>query len=35
MAKVLNEVIPNIYYGLCTSHIMQNGIKTFREFDER
>jgi len=27
MAKALNEVMPNTYRGLCTWHIMQNGIK--------
>ena len=27
MAKALNEVMPNTYHGLCTWHIMQNGIK--------
>ncbi|XP_065625239.1 protein FAR1-RELATED SEQUENCE 5-like isoform X2 [Quercus suber] len=27
MAKALSEVMPNTYHGLCTWHIMQNGIK--------
>uniref|UniRef100_A0A2N9I6R5 Uncharacterized protein n=1 Tax=Fagus sylvatica TaxID=28930 RepID=A0A2N9I6R5_FAGSY len=27
MAKALNEVMPNTWHGLCTWHIMQNGIK--------
>ncbi|XP_075483768.1 protein FAR1-RELATED SEQUENCE 5-like [Primulina tabacum] len=27
MAKALLEVMPEVYYGLCTWHLMQNGIK--------
>ena len=27
MAKALNEVMPNTWHGLCTWHIIQNGIK--------
>ena len=30
MAKALNEVMPNTWHGLCTWHIMQNGIKHLR-----
>ncbi|KAF7807759.1 protein FAR1-RELATED SEQUENCE 5-like [Senna tora] len=27
MAKALREVMPEVYHGLCTWHLMQNGIK--------
>jgi zinc finger SWIM domain-containing protein 3 len=27
MANALNEVMPGVYHGLCTWHLMQNGIK--------
>ncbi|XP_042034442.1 protein FAR1-RELATED SEQUENCE 5-like [Salvia splendens] len=27
MAKALNEVMPDTFHGLCTWHLMQNGIK--------
>ncbi|XP_050242347.1 protein FAR1-RELATED SEQUENCE 7-like [Quercus robur] len=27
MAKALSEIMPNTYHGLCTWHIIQNGIK--------